>query len=311
VGATTVLPPYQGVMIGVAVRPAGTPVSDRIFATWDRATRGYLAAMGTPVLEGRPFPPEAAGGSPFDHVVLNRSLAQRLLGDGPGAGRTILVQDNDEKWHESRVDAVVADVRLRGALRGASSFVVTDLAASPTSYPTFAVRSPRDPAQLAQRIRDVVKSVDPSVAPYDMKTTGEAAAQEIAARRAVALLSSLFSLAALAVCALGLHGLVAERVSRRRRELGVRLALGARIPSLVRRTTLAPLHLVAVGLLLGVPAAWALSELSKSLLFEVGPHDPLVMIGVGIVLVALAVAAAWIPARRITRVDPAEALRSE
>ena len=311
VGATTVLPPYQGVTVGVAVRPTGTPESHRVFATWLRATRGYLTAMGTPVVEGRVFPQDATGASRFEHVVLNRGLARRILGDGPAAGRTVLVQDYNEKWHEARVDAVVGDVHLRGATRTAPSFVLTDLAASPTSFPGFAVRSSGDPARLAQSIREVVKSVDPSVAPYDMRTTGEAAAQEIAARRALALLSAFFGVAALVVCALGLHGLVAQGVSRRRRELGVRLALGARVPALVRRTALAPLRLVAVGLLLGIPTVWILSDVSRSLLYEVAPHDPLVMTGVGVALVLLAVAAAWIPARRITRVDPAEALRAE
>lgn len=308
-GATTYLPLTGKIATGFMVRPEGSPEDDRTIALSAKVTRDYLRAMGIPVLEGHPFAEATARTGALDHVVINRSLARKLFGDGPAVGRTLLIRTN--KWQEAHVDAVIGDVRFRGPTATASNLVLTNLEASPSPILGLAVRATGDPAALGQRVRDVVKSLDPSVAPYGVRTTGEAASREIAARRALALLSALFGVAALGVCALGLHGLVAQGVARRRRELGVRLALGARVPSLVGRTALAPLKLVLAGLLLGLPVTWALSSVVKGLLFQVAPRDPVVIISVIVGVAGLAVVAAWIPARRITRVAPAEALRSE
>lgn len=311
VGRTTFLPLSSQMGTALRIRPPGTPEEDAVHVSWVQATASWLTAMGIPVLEGHPFPRAGSDANGLDHVVLNRALAHALFGDGPVAGRGLLVYGFDRKWHDAVLDAVVGNVYLRGATSETSNLLLTNLEGRPASSPGFAVRAVGDPAMLGERVREVVKSVDPSIAPYGLTTTAEAASEEIAARRALALLSTLFSVAALAVCALGLQGLVAQSVERRRRELGVRLALGATASTLVLRTALAPLRLVAVGLAVGLPVMWLLSGLLNGLLFEVAPRDPLVTTGVGLGLVGLALVAAWIPARRIVRVDPAEALRAE
>ena len=206
---------------------------------------------------------------------------------------------------------MVADVFIRGPASQAPALLFTNLDLSPSQSIGVAVRTSVPPEMIGERLRETVLSVDPSVPAYDLTTTGATAAQHLAPRRAVAFLGGLFSLFALLVSALGLGALVSQAVLRRRREMGVRVALGAQAASLVGSTLKRPLVLVLAGLLLGTAATLLTAGLLDSILFEISPRSPATVISACLAVTLVTVLAAWIPARRIAQLDPADALRSD
>ena len=166
-----------------------------------------------------------------------------------------------------------------------------------------------DPTAFVERVREVMLAIDPTVPPYAVGTTAQAAAREIATQRAVTLLSRLFSGSALLLTALGLYGLVGQSLARRRREMGIRLVMGARAPELVRAAMRRPLALTLLGLLIGVVGSLPAASLLAPLLFEVPARDPVVFGAVIVGIVFVAAVAAYLPARRVLRLDPCESLR--
>ena len=173
------------------------------------------------------------------------------------------------------------------------------------------MRAEGAPLALADRVRDVVESVDPSVPLFDLSTTGEAAVREIATERAVAILSRLFSGAALLLSALGLYGLLAQWFTTRRRELGLRLVVGADPRELVRSAMVCSLGLALVGLTMGLLfGLWATRAL-EPLLFDVGARDSTTIALVTLIVLSVATVATYLPVRRIVRIDPTESLRVE
>lgn len=306
-GATTFMPQQDAMGIGLRVVPGGAPKEDAISVSWVRATVGFFAAMGIPTREGRPFSEPGTG---WDHIVMNESLARRPYPEGALVDRPITLRTFGG-WTESRIEAVVGDVHLRNQRSSASNVVYTDLAASPSAHLSFAVRAAGDVAVLTKRVGDVAASIDRSVPPYNVVTTRDAAAGRIAGERAIALLARLFSAAAVLLSALGLYGLVAQALEGRRRELGIRLALGARPRRLVRRSLVGALRLVGVGLGIGLVASAVAAEPLSALLFEVPARDPAAFACVAVVVLAVAAVASWLPARRVARIDPIESLRAE
>jgi predicted lysophospholipase L1 biosynthesis ABC-type transport system permease subunit len=205
---------------------------------------------------------------------------------------------------------VVKDTRFR-SLRETTPMVYLPWDQSDGWQGEFAVRAAGDPSTLAAAIRRTVHEIDPELDAYTIQTMDDALGEPLAQPRLTTLLLSAFSLTALLLAAVGLYGALASVVGERTRELGVRMALGA-APGQVRRTVLrGALGVVAVGAAAGVVGALAGTRLLASLLYEVSPTDPLTLGGVCAVLGLVALAAAYLPARRATRIDPAIALRAE
>lgn len=311
VGLTDFLPLSDHWRSGVAIRREGSPESDEVRVSWIRATPGYLDAMGFQVLSGRPFPVVPSKPGDLSHVVLPRVVAAQLFGEEDAAGRTVLVQDFRREWHAATVDAVVADIRLKGAEGQPSRLMLTDFRTSGPVYMGVAIRASGNPLLLVDRVHDVARSLDPSVPAFDVSSTAQRAGKAIAARRAVAILGMVFAGCALLVAAMGLHALVAHAVTRRRREMGIRIALGARADRLVGRALAEALKLGGLGLAIGLGLALAVTKVLDSLLFGVPPRDPWVLAATAVTLTVVATLAAYLPARRITALDPTEALREE
>jgi ABC-type antimicrobial peptide transport system permease subunit len=173
------------------------------------------------------------------------------------------------------------------------------------------VRTRGDPAGQLEAIRAAALGVDPTVVPFDVRTMVEASSRVIASDRALALVSSGFSLVALLLTGLGLYGLVARQIALRRKELGIRLALGARPESLVGSMAGHGLFIGGIALLLGVPSTLLAVRFLKAHLFHVEATDPASMAGAALGVLILSLLAAWIPARRAARVDPRESLAEE
>lgn len=310
VGTTTFLPQQQAMSMGLRMRPSGAGEEEGRLVTWVQVDRDYFRAVGIPVLEGRPFaaPGESAAG--FDRLVINRTLAERMFpGGGAAAGRNVTLQSRSTI--EARVEAVVGDVHLFDQRSAADDIIYTDIGLSPSRFLGFAVRSQGDPASLAERVRAVAAAVDPKIAPFNLATTAQSAARQIAVESAVARLSMIFSVSALGLAALGLYGLVSQGIVRRRRELGIRLALGARPAGLVRNAMAGPLLLTVLGLIGGLVAALAAAGPVAPLLFEVAPRDPMLLAGVVAAVVGVAALSSFVSGRAALAVDPVESLRAE
>jgi len=173
------------------------------------------------------------------------------------------------------------------------------------------VRSSLDAAAVAAAVRGVVQSLDPLQPVSDVKTMETVMADANAGRQLSLVLFSLFAVIALLLACIGIYGVTAYSVSRRTRELGIRMALGAQrrdVSGLVIRQGMTP---VLIGIVIGLSSAFFLTRWMSSLLFRVSANDPLTFAGIALLLVAIALLACYVPARRATKVDPMIALRSE
>src|SRR5205085_7993500 len=173
------------------------------------------------------------------------------------------------------------------------------------------VRSEMSAASLSKSIRDIVNSIDSSQAVFDARPMSDRVKDTWGTQRLLSFLFSIFAGLALLLATVGLYGLLAYTTLKRVREIGIRLALGAR-PSQIRTLVLSHgMHLLLIGSAIGLLAAFALSRALQSVLFEVKGIDPRIYVGVGLLLFGATLLASWLPARRASRVDPIIALRTE
>jgi predicted lysophospholipase L1 biosynthesis ABC-type transport system permease subunit len=205
---------------------------------------------------------------------------------------------------------VVDDVRFGGLADTTRPVVYVPLAQDVYSAVTVAVRTAGDPAALTAPVRGALAALDPTVAMARVRTMEAVKAESVAAQRFNALLLGTFAALAALLAAVGLYGLLSYGVTQRARELGVRLALGATRGAVLRIVLERSLRLVAAGAVLGLAGALALTRVLRSLLFETAPTDPLTLAGVTALLLAVALLASYLPARRAARMDPAATLRS-
>jgi hypothetical protein len=311
VGATSRLPlrDEQG-WADFAIRTADARGASDLEANWIFADAEYLAAMDIQVVEGRPFDVSTEGASAWSRITLNSSLATRLFGEEPAVGQPVQIRFA-YGWADATVESVVDDVLFHGPDTPAPSVFYSDIDALPAPWMGIAVRAAGDPEDLVAAVRQVIHTVDPTVLGDHFSTAAAAASRHLASRRAVAALGWTFSLFALGVAAMGLAALVAHGIVRRRRELGVRISLGAPSGSLWWSATAGPLKLVGMGVLAGSATSMVTGSALTSLLYEVEPTEPRVWTGVVAIIFLTAVLSAWIPARRVRRLDPAEVLSAE
>jgi ABC-type antimicrobial peptide transport system permease subunit len=173
------------------------------------------------------------------------------------------------------------------------------------------LKAQRDPAAIFAPVRAVVRQIDPNVPMYDMRTLIDQVDKSLVTERLMALLSAAFGGLATILAAMGLYGVMAYVVSRRTREIGIRMALGADRGSVVWLVMREVLLLAVTGVVIGLGSSWALTRLVESQLFEVQPSDPLTMVAATFGIAAVAMLAGYLPARRATGIDPTTALRFE
>ena len=277
------------------------------------ASGDYFAAMGIKLLHGRFFAPnEGAPGGPRP-AVINDLLAKRLWPtvDNP-VGRRFIFQGDTLTRDWMTVVGVVKDVRHYGLTRPMTPGMYMSLTSidSAANFDRFAVvaQTPGDAASLFPALRAAVRELDPELPLFGVTTMQAAVAQSIASRRAIALWLAAFAAIALTLAVGGIYAVLSYVVGRRRHEIGIRMALGAQRGQVLRLVVRQGLRLVAIGLALGVPAAFLASRLLASLLVGVSGHDPLIYLAVIALLTATGVAAALIPARRAAGVEPKIAL---
>jgi predicted permease len=279
------------------------------FAEWRPADAGYLAALGIDLLEGRLFeerPPE--GVTP---VVVSRPFAERLAPDGSALGLR-LVASIDPRQEPLEIVGVVEEARLWRYGRGVQSTVYLPWRARPeaTGSMTLALRATGDEEPIARVVRDAVRAGSPRVAVELDRLDRQVVATQLDRRFVIGVLVT-FAFVALVLALVGVYGIVAYAVERRRRESGIRIALGATVGRVRRGMVTRVLGMVAAGSVAGLVLAALGAGLVDALLYEVGPRDPLSAALAVALLLLTAAAAAWIPAWRHGRIDPAGVLRSE
>jgi putative ABC transport system permease protein len=271
----------------------------------------YFTTLGTRILAGRAFttgeqydPPTAGRG-----VVLGAETAQALFGDDEAVGRYVNVRGFTGTTQQP-VIGIAEDVRLN-ARDDVVPAVYQPLGAAGMSLGYVLVRSNLPPAQTERMIADALGRIDPGIPLFHAESLGEGFRRAIAEERLLARLLGLCAALAVALAAIGLYGVVAYGVARRRREIGIRMALGAQATTVVRLVTRQSITLLAVGVGLGVIGGYALSLLLASRIYGVTPVDPATYAAAIIGFTLLAGLASAIPARSATRVDPIETLRQE
>jgi predicted permease len=315
-----------GIASGLPIRDPGNNVNVSPIESWgdDGATRnayqrmvlpGYFDAMGVPLLAGRDVALDderaPSDRAPSGIVVLSESLVAALFPDDAPLGRVVGVDIGGAEPWPAEVVGVVGDVAPSGLAQGKDAtmyFAYTQR--SPASM-RIAVRAAGDLMALVPGIREALRTLDPDVPLAEVATMEQVLAESVSDRRAVMLVIVVFALVALLLSTVGVYGVLAYQVTRRAREIGVRMALGASVVSVSRDVVGRGLRLVAIGLVLGIPASVLAARLLRGMLFEVSVADPLTYAAVSVFLAGVASVACLLPARRAARVAPARAFRAE
>jgi putative ABC transport system permease protein len=269
----------------------------------------YFEALDIPLLSGRLLDDRRDGPDAPPAIVISRMLAENFFPDENPIGQRLTVDLRTPVTAE--IVGVVADARVFGQVNGAPPLLYMSSRQSPTNFMNVIASTTMDPAALAGALRAAVRELDPTIAVDRIRRMHDLADASVASPRFRAGLIGSFAGVALLLTLVGLHGLLAYAVSQRRREIGIRLALGARADQVVGLVVRQGAALVAVGAILGLAGAMAANRLFSAMLFDVSTTDPLVFGLVTGGLIGVAVLAFVVPARRAARVDPVSALRSE
>jgi putative ABC transport system permease protein len=276
----------------------------------------YFKTMGIPLLAGREFTARDTADAPKVAIISERIVREYFPGGATAAlGRRVRlgVFNADGDW--LTVVGVVADIRQRGLDQDVKPMIYAPFQqerATPflLRFVSFVART-STPASVVEGIRAEIRRAAPDLPIAGMATMDEALAASVAAPRFRTLLLGLFAAAATLIATCGLYGLMAYAVAQRRREIGVRMALGATRPDVLRLVLTRALRIVALGLIVGLAGAAGVTRVLQTFLFGVTPTDPLVFTAVTLLLLAVGLMAAWLPARRATQIDPWAALRAE
>ncbi len=274
------------------------------------ARPGLFRALGIPILQGRGIEAGDRTGSPRA-VVVNETMARRWWPGGSAVGGRV-VMGGGEPFN---VVGVVADVRWRGLERAPEPRVFLSVDQFPSmaldDFITLVVDAERNAASMLPELRSIFRELEPRLALTSVQTMEDVVDRVLASQRMGALLLSTFGALALLLAVVGVYGVVSYTVRQGAREIGIRMALGADGGRVVRGVLAQIAGPVVLGAAAGLAAALALAPAAESFLFRTSPTDPATCGGVLVLLLAVAAAAAFVPARRATRVDPVEVLGSE
>ncbi|HSM60001.1 MAG TPA: ABC transporter permease [Longimicrobiales bacterium] len=280
----------------------------RLQSTYNQVFPGYFSTMGIPLLRGRDFTPEDDAGAPLVAVV-SASFAAWVWPDADQIGKRFSRGDPSDPGIE--VVGVVADSRFEALDREPSPLFFLALQQSYEPRVRLVVRAAGEPLGFLPAIRDELRRLDPEVPLYATTTMRSQVDAHTAQFRLTAWLTGAFSTLAVTLAGLGLYGLLSYAVSQRAREIGLRMALGARSSDVTGMVALEGVVLTLAGLALGLAGAVGAARLARSLLFDVEPLDVPSFLVAAVLLTMIAAVASWVPARRASRVDPMEALRVE
>jgi len=283
---------------------------DEPWAMMRVASPGYFRVMRIPFTSGRDFAAGDTAAAPGVAIVNETAARKYWPGDNP-IGKSIKLHAGISSLAQRprQIVGVVGDVRFDGLDTDPRPEVYLPYAQHPVDVLLMAVRTAGDPRGLVGDARAVIRRLDPHVPIASIATMEELLADSVAARRFSLMLLTAFAAVALALSAIGIYGVLSYTVGQRTKEIGVRMAMGAARSQVVRLVVGEGLALAVFGLVLGVAATLAVARVIEGLLFNVRPYDPATFAGVGAALMAVALAASYLPARRAAGVDPVAALR--
>ena len=313
-GMSTIIP-FGSSNTLATVQPERSALDSTSTVNHRLVTSGYFGALGIRLVRGRSLSEQdVATGLPV--AVISEAMARRLWpGEDPIGRRVRQVSVEGAPW--VTVVGVVGDVRERDDMQETWYLPYAQGARfMPVSFSTLRIvvvarGAGEATAQVVPAVRRAIRSLDPTLPIFDVATLGSLHVAEHATARLGASISGAFAALGLILAAIGIYGVISYATGRRRREIGVRMALGARGADVMRDVLSSGGMLVVSGLIIGLLAALAAGRLVRSLLAEVPAHDPMTFAAVALVLGVVGLLAAWIPARRAARVDPMVALREE
>jgi predicted permease len=323
----------SGAWMGTTFHLAGAPENSEVNSDILLVGPDFFATMKMPLLEGRDFSPSnfisasisAAASAPAaspaansaapppptpQPAIVNQTFARRYLGHADPLGQRFGGSFRGQSDHGPGyvVIGVVRDAKyysLRPEINPTAYVPATGSGVS------FELRTTKIPTSIIPAVKSVVSQVDGNLPIFDVITESQSIDQLLFQERLVARLSSFFGLLALALACVGLYGLLSYEVTRRTREIGIRMALGAEQHNILRIVVAQGLALAVTGVVLGIAAAFGVTRYLGSILYDVRPGDPITLVAVAAVLLVVALLACWLPAWRATRVDPMVALRYE
>jgi len=307
--AATLTMPLRGAInrgLWLLDRPAPPP-GQQLTIDFMIVSPGYFRTLGIPLIAGRGFSEQDTPESPRV-ATISQATARRYWPAGNALGQRVRFGGT-----EVEVVGIVADVRQREPTRAPEPLLYIPLQQDRERWNLimFAVRTDQDPASLASAARDAVRAVDPEQAVSRIRTIDEIADTLLAGRRFNTVLLSVFSAVALLLAAIGTYGVMAYSVTRRTREIGIRMAVGARPIDVLRMVLTQGARLVAVAVGLGLTGALVTNRLLAQQLFEVSATDPATLTAGAATLCAFALLACYVPARRAMKIEPLQALRED
>ncbi len=271
----------------------------------------YLRVMRVPLRRGRMFT-DADARSAERVVVVNEALVHRYFAGQDPIGQRISfdrVPDSTSKWRT--IVGVVGNERQIAVATEPRDEILAPIAQDPQQGISLLVRTASDPLAMVAPLRGVVRDIDPNLAIQSFRTMSAVRAASLARDRFLMTMLIVFAAVGLTLAIVGVYGVLAQVTRRRTREMGIRIALGARAAELRWLVVRQGLRLVMAGLVIGSVLALLVTRGMQRVLFRVPPSDPLTYVVVGVMLAATGIAAAWLPAYRASRTDPALALRAE
>src|SRR5216683_838741 len=265
----------------------------------------YFQTMRIPLAHGRDFDERDQDGAP-GVVIINETMARRYWPAGDALGRRIKLTKD---WLE--IVGIAKDVKNRSLSEAPQPFLYLPLLQDYRSNMILVARTTIDPEKMFQPVRAEVAALDPEIPIFDFKTFEEHVGISLFLQRMAATLLSIFGLLALSLAAIGLYGVMAYSVSQRTRELGIRISVGAKQGDVLKLILGQGLTLAVIGMIGGLITALAVTRLSGHLLYGVSASDPVTFTGIAVLLLGVASAASYFPARRATKVDPMIALRTD
>jgi putative ABC transport system permease protein len=296
------IPPSE---FGIVGRDSGA----KTFSLARSVSAGYFATLHIPILQG-----ETCSADPSttfaSEVLVTRAFADQYFAGENAVGHS-LMSPGLPPGTSTRIRGVVGDVREGGAKTSMQPLIYYCGYNPYWPDPFFLVRASRDRGAVMDAIRAAMLEIEPNRALYSVQRLEDTLAESLTQHRLSAILLALFAATAVLLAAVGLYGVLAQLVSSRRREIGVRMAIGARPAQIVRSVIAQAATMTGAGLVVGLAGALALAQFMTSLVFGISPRDPVTFALVPFVLAIVAGLAAFIPARRAASIDPMKALREE
>jgi predicted permease len=287
---------------------AEPPVTTDAHGAWSIVRPDYFSTVGIPILEGRAFTPDdRATSTPV--IVISRSMAKEMFPDGHALGKRVRSWRDENLYRE--IVGVVGDVRYSGLTDAIGNNVYVPHTQNSWRSLTLVVRSQVPPEMLLRSVRAAIWSVDRKLPVSEVQTLEDVVNRNIASPRFSMFLLVIFGMIAVVLAAVGIYGVMAYAVTQRTREIGIRMALGALRTGVVGMVTWNAFRLAATGVAIGLTAAFGVTRVFSSLLFEVEPTDTATFTVASALLLVVAMLAASVPAARAARIDPVTTLRYE